>query len=291
MMDKFFYLIIEGMKNTWRHKVTALTAIFSLFILLYIIGIMNIAEKNSFKVLQYLRSKYKIEVFFSEDLSNEEAIGVIHKIKKIKGVKTATLIDKEDALRIFKDQFGESIIDLLGYNPLPASSVVNVDRNIRHTLKIEPIIKEIRSIQYVDEINYQGNLIRKIEGIYKKVADYIPYFLGIVIFIIGLIIYNMIKVSIYSRRETIKSLQLIGATKLFIKLPFIFEGMLISLISVSLVSPALILTSIGSNYLISNFTVYSLNLNIDPYLFLWLLFLVTLISILASYRAVSMFLK
>ena len=111
------------------------------------------------------------------------------------------------------------------------------------------------------------------------------------IFIIGLIIYNMIKVSIYSRRETIKSLQLIGATKLFIKLPFIFEGMLISLISVSLVSPALILTSIGSNYLISNFTVYNLNLNIDPYLFLWLLFLVTLISILASYRAVSMFLK
>ena len=60
MMDKFFYLIIEGMKNTWRHKVTALTAIFSLFILLYIIGIMNIAEKNSFKVLQYLRSKYKM---------------------------------------------------------------------------------------------------------------------------------------------------------------------------------------------------------------------------------------
>ena len=252
---------------------------------------MNIAEKNSFKVLQYLRSKYKIEVFFSEDLSNEEAIGVIHKIKKIKGVKTATLIDKEDALRIFKDQFGESIIDLLGYNPLPASSVVNVDRNIRHTLKIEPIIKEIRSIQYVDEINYQGNLIRKVEGIFKKIADYIPYLLGIMIFIIGLIIYNMIKVSIYSRRETIKSLQLIGATKFFIKLPFIFESMLISLISVSLVSPALILSSIGANYLISNFTVYSLNLNIDPYLFLWLLFLVTLISILASYRAVSMFLK
>ena len=54
MMDKFFYLIIEGMKNTWRHKVTALTAIFSLFILLYIIGIMNIAEKNSFKVLTRL---------------------------------------------------------------------------------------------------------------------------------------------------------------------------------------------------------------------------------------------
>ena len=290
-MDKFFYLIIEGIKNTWRHKVTAFTAIFSLFILLYIIGIINIAEKNSFKALQYLRSKYKIEVFFNEDLTNEQAIGVIHKIKKINGVKTATLIDKEDAVRIFKDQFGESIIDLLGYNPLPASSVVNVDRNIRRSIKIEPIIKEIRAIPYVDEINYQGNLIKKIEGIYKKIADYIPYLLGVVIFIIGIIIYNMIKVSIYSRRETVKSLQLIGATKLFIKLPFIFEGILISVISVSLVFPTLILTSVGLNYLISNYTVYSLILNVDPFLFLWLLILVTLISILSSYRAVSIFLK
>ena len=123
---------------------TALTAIFSFYTA--IVGLIHIAENNSFKVLQYLRSKYKIEVFFSEDLTNEEAIGVIHKIKKIKGVKTATLIDKEDALRIFKDQFGESIIDLLGYNPLPASSVVNVERNIRSPLRIEPIIKEIKSL-------------------------------------------------------------------------------------------------------------------------------------------------
>ncbi|MAI87483.1 MAG: hypothetical protein CMF99_10180 [Candidatus Marinimicrobia bacterium] len=290
-MDKFFYLIIEGIKNTWRHKATALTAIFSLFILLYIIGLISIAEKNSFKVLQYLRSKYKIEVFFSEDLTNEEAIGVIHKIKKIKGVKTATLIDKDDALRIFKDQFGESIIDLLGYNPLPASSVVNVERNIRRPLRIEPIIKEIKALSYVEEINYQGNLIKKIENIYKKIAEYIPYFSGIVIFVIGLIIYNMIKVSISSRRETIQSLQLIGATKLFIKLPFIFEAILISIISVSLVFPALILTSVGLNYLISNFTVYSLHLHVAPSLFLWLLILVTLVSVLASQRAVSIFLK
>ncbi len=290
-MDKFFYLIIEGIKNVWRHKVTAFTAIFSLSILLYIVGIINIAEKNSFKGIQYLRSKYKIEVFFDEDLTNEEAIGVIHKIKKIKGVKTATLINKDDALRIFKDQFGESIIDLLGYNPLPASSVVNIARNIRHPLRIEPIIEEIKSIQYVDEINYQGNLIRKIEGFYKKMTEYIPYLLGIIIFVIGLIIYNTIKVSIISRKDTIKSLQLIGATKLFIKLPFIFEGILISIISISVVFPILLLTSIGSNYLISNFTVYSLHINVDPYLFFWLLLLVTLISILASHRAVSIFLK
>ena len=291
MMDKFFYLIIEGIKNTWRHRVTAFTAIFSLFISLYIIGIITVSGDNTYNILQYLRSKYKIEVFFNEELTNEEASGVVHKIKKINGVKTATLITKEDALRIFKDQFGESIIDLLGYNPLPASSVVNVDRNIREPLKIEPIIREIRSIKYVDEIKYQGNLIRKIERNYKKITEYVPYLSGIVILIVGIIIYNMIKVSIYSRKETIKSLQLIGATRIFIKLPFIFEGVLISLLAVFLVFPALIMTVEGANYIVRNFTVFSFNASIDPTLFLWLLILVISISILASYRAASSFLK
>ena len=51
-MDKLFYLIIEGIKNTWRHKTSALTAIFSLFILLYIIGLVSIFEQNAFKVMQ-----------------------------------------------------------------------------------------------------------------------------------------------------------------------------------------------------------------------------------------------
>ena len=290
-MDKLFYLMIEGIKNAWRHKASALTAIFSLFILLYIIGLVSIVEQNAFKVMQYLRSKYKIEVFFNEDISNEEAIGLIHKIKKINGVRNATLITKEDAIRIFKDQFGEDIIDLLGYNPLPASSVVNVERNMRDQLKINPIIKEIRSIEFVEEINYQGNLIRKIERIFKKIINYLPYFLGSVVLIIGLIIYNLIKVSIYSRRETIKSLQLIGATRLFVRLPFIFEGILISVISVSIVFPALILTSTGATYFILHYTVFDINLNVDPYMIVWLLTLVTFISILASYRAVSNFLK
>ena len=67
-------------------------------------------------------------------------------------------------------------MDLLGYNPLPASSVVNVDRNMRDLLKIDPIIKEIKSIEFVDEINYQGNLIRKIERTFNIAVKYFPYF-------------------------------------------------------------------------------------------------------------------
>jgi len=290
-MDKFLYLLTEGVKNTWRHKMTAFTAIFSLFIALYIVGLLATAGNNTHKVLHYLRSKYKIEVFFKQDVSNEEAVGLIHRIKKIKGVRTATIIEKEDAMRIFKDQFGENITDILGYNPLPVSAVVNVDRTRRDPLRVEPIIKEIRTIDRVEEIRYQGNLINKIEMNYKRVSDRFPYFSSIIIFIAVLIIYNTIKLSVYSRRDLIRSLQLIGATRLFVKLPFIIEGIFIGLISVILVFPALMGTVKGVNYMVSNFTSMNIKLTFDTSVWIWLFALVVVITLIGSYRAASSFLK
>ena len=125
--------------------------------------------------LKYLRSKYKIEVFFNEDLSNEEAIGLIHKIKKINGVRNATLITKEDAVRIFKDQFGEDILSILGYNPLPISAVVNLKRNSEEVLDATPIVNKIKKMDGVEEVRYQGHLIKKIERTYARAMKIFPW--------------------------------------------------------------------------------------------------------------------
>ncbi|GIS53964.1 hypothetical protein Ct9H90mP29_10060 [bacterium] len=216
---------------------------------------------------------------------------MIHSIKQIDGVRNATIIEKEDAVRIFKDQFGENIVDLLGYNPLPVSAVVNLDRNRRDRLRVEPIINQIRAIEQVEEIRYQGNLISKIERNYKRVIDQLPYLSGIIILVTVLIIYNTIKLSVYSRRDLIKTLQLIGATRTFIKLPFIIEGVLVGLISVIFVFPALIITVEGLNYIISNFSSLGLKLSFDPFVWFWLFLIVVAITILGSYRAASGFLK
>ena len=290
-MNKFLYLFNEGLKNIWRHKMTALTAIFSLFISLYIVGILATAGNNTHKVLHYLRSKYKIEVFFKQDISNEQAVGLIHKIKKIDGVRTATIIEKEDAVRIFKDQFGENIVELLGYNPLPVSAVVNVDRSRRDPLLVEPIIKEIRSISNIEEIRYQGNLINKIERNYKRIIDRLPYLLGIIVLIAILVIYNTIKLSVYSRGDLIETLQLVGASRMFIKLPFIIEGIMIGLISAIMVFPALYLSVEALNYLVRNFSSLSMKISFDPFVLMWMFLVVIFISLLGSYRAAASFLK
>ena len=83
-MNKILHLLGEGFKNIWRHKMTALTAIFSLFIALYIVGVIATAGNNTHKVLHYLRSKYKIEVFFSQDVSMKRLWDLSTKSRKLK---------------------------------------------------------------------------------------------------------------------------------------------------------------------------------------------------------------
>lgn len=290
-MYKIFYLFSEGIKNTWRHKMTAVTAIISLSISLYIIGLLLLGEGNTYKILQYFRSKYKIEVFFNQEIGNEEAVGIIHKIKKIKGIRNVTIIEKEDAVRIFKDQFGENIVDVLGYNPLPVSAVVNLERNKKELINVEPIIKSIRNIKQINEIKYQGSLINKIERNFKKVADRLPIISLTITIVALLIIYNTIKLSIYSRKESIKTLELIGASRLFVKLPFIIEGVLLGLFSIAIVIPSLLLTVEAINYFISNFSTFNIALGIDLSVFSKLILMTVFITFFGSYRASSSFLK
>ena len=286
-MDKFLYLISEGLKNVWRHKMTTFTAVFSLFLALYFVGLLATAGENTKSILQYLRSKYKIEVFFKQNIDLKAAKEVSDLILEIKGVRSSTVINKDDAVRIFKDQFGEDILGILGYNPLPVSAVVNLKRNSEEVLDATPIVNKIKKMNGVEEVRYQGHLIKKIERTYARVMKIFPWVALVFISVAVLVIYNTVKLSIFSRKDLINSLKLIGATRLFIQMPFIFEGIIDGIIATIVSVPLIIGTINGANYVINNFTSWNVELTIAPVLFLWLTLLSGIISVLGSYRAVS----
>ena len=286
-MDKFLYLISEGLKNVWRHKMTTFTAVFSLFLALYFVGLLATAGENTKSILQYLRSKYKIEVFFKQNIDLKAAKEVSDLILEIKGVRSSTVINKDDAVRIFKDQFGEDILGILGYNPLPVSAVVNLKRNSEEVLDATPIVNKIKKMDGVEEVRYQGHLIKKIERTYARVMKIFPWVALVFISVAILVIYNTVKLSIFSRKDLINSLKLIGATRLFIQMPFIFEGLIDGIIATIVSVPLIIGTINGVNYVINNFTSWNVELAIAPVLFLWLTLLSGIISVLGSYRAVS----
>jgi len=290
-MDKLLYLISEGFKNVWRHKMTTFTAVFSLFLALYFVGLLAVAGENTKSILQYLRSKYKIEVFFKQDVEYKSAKSISASILKIKGVRSSTVINKDDAVRIFKDQFGEDILSILGYNPLPISAVVNLKRKLDQLLDTSPIVNEIKSLDGVEEVRYQGHLIKKIERTYAKIMKYFPFMAMVFILVAVLVIYNTVKLSIFARKDLINSLSLVGATKLFIQMPFIFEGLIDGFMASLIASPLILVTVNGINYMMNNFTSWNIQLSIAPILFLWLTLLSGIISVVGSYRAVSGIMK
>jgi len=290
-MDKFLYLISEGFKNVWRHKMTTFTAVFSLLLALYFVGLLAIAGENTKSILQYLRSKYKIEVFFKQDVNYQSAKNISDSILKIKGVRSSTVINKDDAVRIFQDQFGEDILSILGYNPLPISAVVNLKRKSDQILDASPIVNEIKNFDGIEEVRYQGHLIKKIERTYARIMKYFPILSMVLIMVAVLVIYNTVKLSIFSRKDLINSLKLIGATKLFIQMPFIFEGLIDGFIASLIASPLIVGTINGINYMMNNFTSWNIQLSIAPILFLWLALLSGIISVVGSYRAVSGIMK
>ena len=289
-MDKIIFLFSEGLKNLWRHKLTAFTAIFSTFLTLIVAGSLIIASENTNKVIEYLRDKYKIEVFFKNDVSDKRLGEIIKEFKLIRGVRSITIITKGDAEKIFKSQFGEDILEMLGYNPLPASCVLNVVKKQANKFNVRPIIDQLRKFPEVDEVSYQGRLITRIESYYEKFVKLMTGLLILVLVVSVFIISNTVRLTIYAKKELIKSLQLIGATNVFVKAPFIIEGVFHGLIGAVLASLLLISgLNFGSKII---YSVAEIELEYNTLFLVSLLGLIgILISFIGSSRAISRFLK
>ena len=289
-MDKITFLLSEGLKNLWRHKLAAFTSIFSIFLTLTVAGSLLIVSDNTERIIEYLRDKYKIEVFFKQNISDKRIQEISKEFKSIRGVRSTTVITKTDAKKIFKSQFGEDILNLVGYNPLPASCVINLVKEQKNKLNIRPIVDRIRKFSEVDEVNYQGRLINRIETAYQSFVKVSVVLLIIILVVSVLIISNTVRLTIYAKKELIKSFQLVGATRSFIKTPFILEGVFHGLIGAFIAS----LLLYGTLEFSSGFILSLTGLIID-FSFFNLLFLLSslgiVISFLGSSRAISQFLK
>ena len=288
MLDRILFLFAEGFRNLLRHKLTVFAAIFSVFMTMIIIGSLLIIGKNTNKLIFYLRSKYKIEVFFDGEMSKRDALKLVEDIGSIEGVRNTTFIDKENATRIFEKQFGENILDYIDRNPLPMSCVVNVNRTGDFELDIFPIVKKINALEGVDNVEHQGKLIQRIEDYHNR---FTKLFFICSIIIIGItitIIYNTIKLTIYAKKDLIQDLHIIGATNTFVKVPFLIEGVLQGLIGSSVAFVFLSIAFKIGNGLISQFA--AITIRMDPAAASVMLLIGILISFIGSFLSVSRFL-
>tara|TARA_B100001540_G_scaffold77822_1_gene70063 strand:+ start:220 stop:1089 length:870 start_codon:yes stop_codon:yes gene_type:complete len=289
-MNKLVFIFAEGFKNVWRHKSSAVSSIFSIYLTLIVSGSLLIISQNTNKLIEYLRDKYKIEVFFKDDVTDQRVTELVTEFKKKNIVQSITVISKKDAERIFKSQFGDDILGLLGYNPLPISCVINLKKDWPSRLDLQPIISDLKKYREVDEVRHQGKLISRIESYYDRFLQIMIIAISITLIIAIFIISNTVRLTIFSKKELIKSLQLIGATKWFIKGPFIIEGIVHGLIAAILSVYSLVGIIRFSKYLIYDLTKFGIIFD-QVFIFQVLLSISILVGFIGANRAISRFLK
>ncbi|MAT79784.1 MAG: cell division protein FtsX [Flavobacteriales bacterium] len=177
---------------------------------------------NSNKIIDDFKEKIPIVVFIKDEASKIELSQFEKKLSIDNSVKRFVYTSKDDAATKFSSEIGENFVEYLGHNPLLNSIDVYFHADKVETLFINDIVENFQKEDFVYEVSYDAPLIFLINDNFKKVKDWVLVLALFFIFISIILINNTIRLSIYSKRMTIKTMQLVGATKSFIKKPFIF---------------------------------------------------------------------
>ena len=186
---------------------------------------------NSNKIIDDFKEKIPVVVFLNDEASKVEISQFEKNLSIDSSIKDFKYTSKDDAATKFSSEIGENFVDFLGYNPLLNSFDIYFYADKVETLYINDVVKNYEKEDYVNEVSYDAPLIFLINENFKKVQDWFLILAIFFIFISILLINNTIRLSIYSNRMTIKTMQLVGATKSFIRKPFIKTQIKLGLLS------------------------------------------------------------
>ena len=172
-----------------------------------------------------------VQVFLENDLPKEEIERVKKWIESETFTKEAVYITQEEASAMMEKELGESFVDFLGYYPIPPSIDLKIQSNYSSLDSMEWIETKLLSVRGVEEVDYQRVLLERIEERIQKITLPLVVIAGLLMFIAIALINNTIRLSIFSKRFLIKSMQLVGATRSFIRRPFIWQGIWYGILS------------------------------------------------------------
>jgi len=293
--------IILGLKNFWRNKFLSFATIIVMAIIIVIFNIILAIQFIGNQALQSLSERVDIVIYLQDDTSFYDANQLTAELKDIKGVKQVQYTSKEEALEIVAKTHPKTAEFLTKFNlenPLPPSISITTESADDH-VKVQEVLSQDKfknmMQNYVSEGSTGESVIlssvaTNLQNISKFVRQII--FWVVFVFILGgtLIIVNAIQLTIYSRRQEIHVMRLVGATPGFIRLPFIFEGLLYAIIAVLL--SFVMLWGLGQSIQLenSNLWEYYDNLNLHKVIVTELIVTIILAAI-SSFSAAEQYIK
>lgn len=226
------------------------SVVLSIGLVLFLLGVLGLLVLNTNKMANHFKEQITLSVFLKDNAKEVEIDQLQKSLAMAEYTKSATYVTKEEAAENHSEEIGENFLDFLGYNPLKNSIDVNLNADFVSPLQIEEIAAELTAKNYVDEVSYDEPLVGLLSENVKRVSFWILVASTIFTFIAVLLINSSIRLSIYSKRFIIKTMQMVGATKTFIRRPFIWTNIKLGMLGALL---ALMVLIIALFYLDKNF--------------------------------------
>lgn len=198
------------------------SVVLSIGLVLFLLGLLGLLVLNSKKVTDHFKERIALTVYFKDSAKKVEMDQLTKTLKLNEAVKNTIYISKESAAETHAKDIGEDFIAFLGTNPLQNSLDIYLNADFVNEVQIEDFVASINAKKFVDEISFDKPLINLLNNNIKKISFWILVICGIFTLIAVLLINNSIRLSVYAKRFTIKTMQMVGATKSFIRRPFIW---------------------------------------------------------------------
>ena len=200
------------------------SVVLSIGLVLFLLGLLGLLVINAKKVADHFKEQVTVTIYLKDTAKDIEIKQLDKSLAMADYVKSTNYVSKEKAAETLKAENGEDFMQFLGYNPLQNSIDLNLKADFVTSEKLEAISKEAMSKGFVSEVTYDNDLVNLMNDNVKKISFWVLLLSGLFTLIAVLLINSSIRLSVYSKRFTIKTMQMVGATKRFIRKPFIFKS-------------------------------------------------------------------
>jgi len=273
-----------------KTKSIYISTVFGIAMVLLMVGLLGLILVHANRLSNYVKENIVLNIIVDDGAREPDVLQLQKQLQTNPAVKNAQYVPKEIAARNLQKDLGEDFVSFLGYNPLPESIDVYLNADYANNASIDKFKAQLLSNPIVKEVKYQASLVDMMNQKLASITLIILAFTAIFLVVSIALINNTIRLAIYSQRFLIKSMQLVGATKGFIRKPFllygIWHGLLGGLIAIILLIGMLYLATmqVPDLVILQNYTEFGL-------VFLVVIGIGIFISGFSTYLAVSKFLR
>ena len=206
------------------------SVILSIALVLFLLGLLGLLVLNSKKVADHFKEQIALTIYLKDDAKDVEIKQLEKTLALADYTKSTQFVSKDEAAEEHSKEIGENFMDFLGYNPLQNSIDVYLKADFVDAAQVKEIADNLLAKDFVEEVNYDQPLISLLNDNIKKISLWVMIISGVFTLIAVLLINSAIRLSVYSKRFTIKTMQMVGATKGFIRRPFIWLSMKLGMV-------------------------------------------------------------